>query len=102
MADQLVEQGGRVFFSAEQGRQGRQLWTLPVAVLTDFTAPDPRCPADVVLDSPAAEGAVATYAPSQSAEAVQLSYSQVSGSRFVVGTTAAEVTARDLSGNSAR
>lgn len=100
--DELVRVGDRVFFAALDGTQARQLWTLPVTVLADFTPPQLRCPADLTVERAPATGATVSYAPAESADAVSLVYSQRSGTSFPVGSTPVEVSASDAAGNSAR
>jgi MYXO-CTERM domain-containing protein len=68
----------------------------------DTTAPALTCPSDVTVNAQDTEGATVTYPPASASDAVSspaVTYSQGSGTRFDVGTTAVTVTARDGAGN---
>ncbi len=71
----------------------------------DTTPPELGCPQDVVLEAEDTQGAVVTFAGVQPRDLVthdpSIAFSQTSGSRFPLGTTAVAVTASDAAGNEA-
>jgi ELWxxDGT repeat protein len=71
----------------------------------DTLAPVLSCPTDVIAEATDASGASVSYAPATASDAVtaapELTYSQGSGTVFVLGTTGVTVTARDAAGNTA-
>ncbi|WP_257463016.1 ELWxxDGT repeat protein [Archangium lipolyticum] len=68
----------------------------------DSTRPTLMCPAPVVAEASSSSGARVTYGAaeaSDSASPVTMSYSQVSGSEFPLGTTSVTVSAKDSADN---
>ncbi|KFE70727.1 hypothetical protein DB31_5769 [Hyalangium minutum] len=68
----------------------------------DTSEPTLSCPASVTAEATSAQGAAVTYPPataSDTSSSPTLHYSQVSGTRFSLGTTAVTVTATDGAGN---
>ncbi|QRN96868.1 HYR domain-containing protein [Archangium violaceum] len=70
----------------------------------DSTRPSLTCPALVVAEATSASGALVTYDAAESSDSVSpvsVSYSQVSGSEFPLGTTPVTVSAKDAANNTA-
>jgi ELWxxDGT repeat protein len=71
----------------------------------DSIAPELTCPADVEVETREAQGVPVEYPSATASDAVtaapQVTYSQVSGGLFPVGTTPVDVTATDTAGNTA-
>lgn len=94
--------GSRIFFFAGDDETGREPFALP---LPERNAPQLTCPANVSVTTDAVDGDTVAYpAATVNDESgdVEVGYSQASGSRFPVGTTAVEVTATDTFGNQSR
>ncbi|HEX5749808.1 MAG TPA: ELWxxDGT repeat protein [Archangium sp.] len=92
--------GDRVVLLADDGVHGLEPWSF---VVPDALAPTLTCPQDVRAQATEDSGVEVTYPPAQASDdrgEVSLTYSQASGTRFPVGTTAVSVTATDAAGNS--
>jgi ELWxxDGT repeat protein len=87
--------GTTVFFSANDGVTGRELWSAPTATFTVV------CPAGASTEASSAAGNVLTYAAAKSfggTAPTTFSYSVPSGARFPLGTTFVAVSATDATG----
>lgn len=93
-----------VLFVADDEFSGPSLFRWDVGP-PDTVAPTVTCPADVTADATNEQGAEVNYplpiAADDSGVTPSLTYSSAPGALFPVGTTTVNVTARDLSGNSA-
>ncbi|MFY0527973.1 ELWxxDGT repeat protein [Archangium gephyra] len=92
--------GDRVVFLADDGVHGLEPWSF---VVPDVLAPTLTCPQALQAQATGDSGIEVTYPPAQASDnrgEVSLTYSQASGTRFPVGTTAVSVTATDAAGNS--
>jgi ELWxxDGT repeat protein len=97
--------GDRVYFSANEGSLGQELWSLPPSELYDRTPPELTCPDAVKVESADGPARPVEYPPATARDAYTASpvitYSQPSGSTFAVGDTSVTVTATDERGNCA-
>ncbi|MFP2930134.1 ELWxxDGT repeat protein [Pyxidicoccus sp. 3LG] len=94
--------GDRVFFFAGDPEVGREPFVLP---LPERNAPQLTCPANVQATTATADGNPVEYPAATVSDASgtpEVSYSQASGSHFLLGTTVVEVTATDVFGNQSR
>ncbi|WP_434380562.1 ELWxxDGT repeat protein [Melittangium boletus] len=76
-----------------------------VVSVRDTTAATLTCPSDALVEAEDPGGATATWPPAEATDPVStpsLTYSHASGSRFPLGRTPVEVTARDGAGNVSR
>lgn len=98
--------GDSVFFSADDGVHGAELWRLPLPpVPADTTPPGVVCPADVTVEPTSSAGAIASWWGARVSDdvtaSIPLTYSHLPGRQFPLGTTGVTVTARDEAGNEA-
>lgn len=98
--------GPNLYFGADDGVHGYELWAVPIAGLADEAPPSISCPAGVAVDQVDASGADATFAATvvdnlTPADGIALSYLPPSGSRFAIGQTTVVATATDAAGNAA-
>lgn len=97
--------GGRMFFSADDGTNDRELWGLALPGVADTTPPQVSCPADLAAEATSATGGpvsfLLTATDDQSATPVTAS-SPASGASFPMGVTTVNVTATDDAGNVGR
>jgi ELWxxDGT repeat protein len=86
-----VRYRGHLVFAADDAAHGRELWRLPLALVT--------CPGAVSAEATSAEGAQVTYRPARLAEdarpGTQVHYSMASGSTFALGRTVVTAEAVD-------
>jgi ELWxxDGT repeat protein len=99
----LTRAAGKVFFSADDGVHGRELW----AWTPDRTAPTITCPADRSAEATGPDGADVDYPPATASDDVSaaadvgVSYSAPPGAAFPLGSTEVVATATDEAGNAA-
>jgi ELWxxDGT repeat protein len=96
--------GDSVFFRADDGVHGSELWRLPLPpVPADTTLPVLVCPAAVTVEAPSAAGAIASWPGARVSDdvsaSIPLTYSHVPGTVFPLGKTVVTVTATDEAGN---
>jgi ELWxxDGT repeat protein len=102
--EQFALAGSNLFFSAEDGVHGRELWRVRVASINDRTPPTLTCPSSITAEATSAQGGPATFtaqATDEGSTAV-VDYSQASGTAFPFGATTVTATARDIRGNTAQ
>jgi ELWxxDGT repeat protein len=102
--EQFALAGSNLFFSAEDGVHGRELWRVRLASINDRTPPTITCPSSVTAEATSAQGGPATFtaqATDEGSTAV-VDYSQASGTAFPFGATTVTATARDIRGNTAQ
>jgi ELWxxDGT repeat protein len=102
----FARSGDTVFFSADDGVHGAELWRLTLPpVVPDTTLPVLECPASVTVEATSSTGAIASWPGARVSDdvsaSVPLTYSHVSGGAFPLGTTVVTVRARDEAGNEA-
>jgi ELWxxDGT repeat protein len=98
-ASGFVRAGERVFFTANDGTHGRELWALPVAAPREHLPPEVVCPTSHTAQAASAQGLAveypAAFASAEGAGTPVLSYSHPSGTTFPVGGTTVTVTATE-------
>ncbi|MCY1073276.1 ELWxxDGT repeat protein [Archangium lansingense] len=102
----FTRSGDSVFFRADDGVHGSELWLLSLPpVSPDTTLPVLVCPAAVTLEASSASGATASWPDARVSDdvsaSIPLTYSHVPGTAFPLGTTVVTVTARDAADNEA-
>ncbi|WNG53835.1 HYR domain-containing protein [Archangium gephyra] len=97
--------GDNVFFSADDGVHGAELWRLTLPPMPDTTLPVLECPASVTVEATSSTGAIASWPGARVSDdvsgSIPLTYSHVPGREFPLGTTVVTVRARDEAGNEA-
>ncbi|NTX07362.1 ELWxxDGT repeat protein [Myxococcus sp. CA040A] len=100
---ELTVVGDTLYFSADDGQSGRELWS--VVALTDTTPPTVTCPESFTAEAVGPQGATGVYPPASATDdfpgAPTVSYSHPSGGDFPLGATSVTVTATDEAGHSA-
>ncbi|AKI99369.1 ELWxxDGT repeat protein [Archangium gephyra] len=102
----LTRSGDHVFFSADDGVHGAELWRLTLPPRPpDTTLPVLVCPASVTVEPTSSTGAIASWPGARVSDdvsaSIPLTYSHVPGREFPVGTTVVTVRAKDAAGNEA-
>ncbi|WP_375769792.1 HYR domain-containing protein [Archangium gephyra] len=102
----FTRSGDSVFFSADDGVHGAELWRLPLPpVAPDTTPPVVVCPAGLSAEPTSSAGAIVSWLGVRVSDdvtaSIPLTYSHVPGSTFPLGKTVVTVTARDEAGNAA-
>jgi len=102
----FTRSGDSVFFSADDGVHGAELWRLPLPpVAPDTTPPVVVCPAGMSAEPTSGAGASVSWPGVRVSDdvtaSIPLTYSPLPGSTFPLGKTVVTVTARDEAGNTA-
>ena len=102
--DVPVRFGNAIVLPADDGRIGKELWTVDVSVATDNVPPSLQCPSDVsaTLGAASATTVIVNYPAPTASDAVTdvvVDAQPPAGSAFPLGTTTVEVTARDAFAN---
>ncbi len=105
-ARSFTRSGDSVFFSADDGVHGAELWRLMLPpVAPDTTPPVVVCPAGMSAEPTSSAGAIVSWWGARVSDdvtaSIPLTYSHLPGSTFPLGKTVVEVTARDEAGNEA-
>ncbi|MFP2909647.1 HYR domain-containing protein [Pyxidicoccus sp. 3LFB2] len=99
----LVADGDTLYFTADDGQSGRELWS--IVALTDTTPPTVTCPQSLTVEAEGPQGATVSYAAASATDdfpgSPTLGYSHPSGGVFSLGDTTVTVTATDDAGNAA-
>ncbi|WP_225411387.1 ELWxxDGT repeat protein [Stigmatella hybrida] len=99
----LTVVGDTLYFSAEDGQSGHELWS--AVALTDTTPPTLTCPEPLTTEAVGPQGATVEYPPASATDDLPgsptVSYSHPSGGLFPLGVTTVTVTATDEAGNAA-
>ncbi|WP_224369643.1 ELWxxDGT repeat protein [Hyalangium versicolor] len=102
---QFTRMGDSLFFVANDGTAGFELWRISIDTWVDTTPPAVSCPASLEVEASSASGALVDYPPAtvtdDASEPPIVSYSQASGTWFPLGSTTVTVTAQDAAGNTA-
>ncbi len=101
----FARSGDSVFFSADDGVHGAELWRLSLPPMPDTTRPVLVCPAVVTAEATSMAGAIASWRGARVSDdvsgSIPLTYSHVPDRLFPLGTTVVTVRARDEAGNEA-
>ncbi|MFY0526739.1 ELWxxDGT repeat protein [Archangium gephyra] len=102
----FMRSGDSVFFSADDGVHGAELWRLSLPpVAPDTTPPVVVCPAGMSAEPTSSAGAIVFWWGARVSDdvtaSIPLTYSHLPGSTFPLGKTGVTVTARDEAGNEA-
>ncbi|NOK06672.1 MULTISPECIES: ELWxxDGT repeat protein [Myxococcus] len=97
--------GDTLYFVANDGTTGDELWRVEMDTTPDTTPPTVTCPASLTVEAQADSGTSVSYPPATATDdgfgEPLLSYSHDAGTLFPLGRTAVTVTATDTAGNTA-
>jgi MYXO-CTERM domain-containing protein len=104
-ARKLLPSGKNLFLVRTDAASGEEVWSMPLACVTDHTPPQLQCPERVVAKTKSRDGAAVSYPPAtatddQSTE-LEVTYDVPSESVFPVGITTVTATTRDEAGQEA-
>lgn len=99
----FTRQGKDIYFVANDGTTGFELWRVTLDIPPDTTPPTVTCPASRTAEATSSAGAQVSYPAATVTDDTPgrpvVTYSQASGATFPMGTTTVTVTATDAVGN---